>query len=304
MDLEIGLGLWHNGGVFSIHPETETETAMSKLKKSEEMTRPSAPKTMEEMREMMGEIWALLFEERRVRLESDRRHAKALEESDRRHAEALKEADERRAESDRRHAEAMKESDRRHAEALEESDRRHAEADKRQAEADKRHAEYVRRSEVSMTRLERTVEGIGKRTGDFMENTGHILEQEVVGKVRRKGGLGPVKGKVMGPLKGEGEYDGVVVNGEAALVLEVKRNLLLKDVREFLERRLPRFAEDFPNLAAGRKVYGALAFELEGDKGQAAELARENGLLLVQVGARKRMTVLNPDPAGLRPIAG
>ena len=277
---------------------------MSKLKKSEEMTRPRAPKTMEEMREMMGEIWALLFEERRVRLESDRRHAKALEESDRRHAEALKEADERRAESDRRHAEAMKESDRRHAEALEESDRRHAEADKRQAEADKRHAEYVRRSEVSMTRLERTVEGIGKRTGDFMENTGHILEQEVVGKVRRKGGLGPVKGKVMGPLKGEGEYDGVVVNGEAALVLEVKRNLLLKDVREFLERRLPRFAEDFPGLAAGRKVYGALAFELGGDKGQAAELARENGLLLVQVGARKRMTVLNPDPAELRPIAG
>ena len=288
---------------------------MSKLKKSEEMTRPPAPKTMEEMREMMGEIWALLFEERRVRLESDRRHAKALEESDRRHAEALKEADERRSESDRRHAEAMKESDRRHAEALKESDklraesdRRHAEAlkesDKRQAEADKRHAEYVRQSEVNLTRLERTVEGIGKRTGDFMDNTGHILERDVVDKMKRKGGIGPVKGEVYGPLKKRGEYDGVVVNGEAALVLEVKRNLLLKDVREFLGRRLPRFAEDFPDLAAGRKVYGALAFELEGDKGQAAELARENGLLLVQVGARKRMTVLNPDPAELRPIAG
>ena len=303
-------------GAFFHSPRNETR--MSKLKKSEEMTRPPAPKTMEEMREMMGEIWALLFEERRVRLESDKRHAKALEESDRRHAEALKEADERRAESDRRHAEAMKESDRRHAKALKEADERHAEsdrrqaeadrrqaeADKRQAEADKRHAEYVRQSAADMTRLRNTVEGIGKRTGDFMDNTGHILEQEVVGKVRRKGGLGPVKGKVMGPLKGEGEYDGVVVNGEAALVLEVKRNLLLKDVREFLERRLPRFAEDFPDLAAGRKVYGALAFELEGDGGQAAELARENGLLLVQVGARKRMTVLNPDPAELRPIAG
>ena len=255
---------------------------MPKPKKNEEMSRPPAPKTMEEMREMMGEIWALLFEGRRVRLASDRRHAKAM-----------KEADERQAESDRRHAEALKEAD-----------ERWTEADKRQAEADRRHAEYVRRSEVDMERLRRTVEGIGKRTGDFMENTGRILERDIVEKMKRKGGIGPVKGEVYGQLKKRGEYDGAVVNGEATLVLEVKRKLLLKDVREFLHQRLPRFVEEFPDLAEGRKVYGALAFELEGDEGRAAQLARENGLLLVQVGARKRMTILNPDPAELRPIAG
>ena len=248
---------------------------MPKQKKNEEMSRPPAPKTMDEMRQMMGEIWALLFEERRVRLASDRRHAKAM-----------KEADERQAESDRRHARALKE------------------ADERQAEADRRHAEYVRRSEVDMERLRRTVEGIGKRTGDFMENTGRILERDIVEKMKRKGGIGPVKGEVYGQLKKRGEYDGAVVNGEATLVLEVKRKLLLKDVHEFLRHRLPRFVEEFPDLAEGRKVYGALAFELEGDEGRAAQLARENGLLLVQVGARKRMTILNPDPAELRPIAG
>ena len=280
---------------------------MPKLKKAEEMSRPPAPRTMDEMRQMMGEIWALLFEERRVRLESDRRHAKALEESDRRHARAREEADERHArareEADERHAKALEEADKRRAE----SDERHAEAlkeaDRRQAEADERHAEYVRQSEIDMRRLRLTVEGIGKRTGDFMENTGRILEQDVLDKMRRGRGLGPVKGKVLGPLKKEGEYDGVVVNGKATLVLEVKRNLLLKDVREFLRRRLPRFAREFPDLTEGRQVYGALAFELEGDQGKAAELARDNGLLLVRVGNGKRMKVLNPDPAGLRPVA-
>ena len=223
---------------------------MPKPKKSEEMSRPPAPKTTDEMRQMMGEIWALLFEERRVRLESERRHAKAIR------------------------------------------------------EADERQAEYAKRTEADMAELRRTVEGIGKRTGDFMENTGRILEQDVLDKMRRNGGVGPVKGKVMGPVKKDGEYDGVVVNGEATLVLEIKRKLLLSDVREFLRHRLPRFAREFPDLAEGRKIYGAMAFELEGDKGEAAELARKNGLLLVQVGARKRMKVLNPDPAELRPIAG
>ena len=248
---------------------------MPKPKKTEEMTRPPAPKTMEEMREIMGQIWALLFEERRLRLETERRHAKAIKESDKRHAEARMEADKHRAE-----------------------------AEKWQGEIKREVAAYIRESKAGTASLRRSVEGFNKRAGNFMENTGRILEREVVEKMKRKGGIGPVKGEVYGQLKKRGEYDGVVVNGEATLVLEVKRALLVKDVQEFLHHRLPRFVEEFPDLAAGRKVYGALAFELEGDEGKAAELARENGLLLVQVGARKKMTVLNPDPAELRPIAG
>ena len=248
---------------------------MPKPKKTEEMTRPPAPKTMEEMREIMGQIWALLFEERRLRLETERRHAKAIKEADKRHAEARMEADKHRAE-----------------------------AEKWQGEIKREVAAYIRESKAGTASLRRSMEGFNKRAGNFMENTGRILEREVVEKMKRKGGVGPVKGKVMGPLKKEGEYDGVVVNGEATLVLEVKRALLVKDVQEFLHHRLPRFVEEFPDLAAGRKVYGALAFELEGDEGKAAKLARENGLLLVQIGARKKMTILNPDPAELRPIAG
>ena len=249
-------------GLFSHSPRNET--AMPKPKKTEEMSRPPAPKTTEEMREMMGQIWALLFEERRLRLESDRQSAKARKEFE----------------------------------------KLHAEAEMWRAEAKKEHAAYVRENRAGIASLRRSMEGLNKRAGNFMENTGRILEREVVEKMKRKGGIGPVKGEVYGQLKKRGEYDGAVVNGEAALVLEVKRALLVKDVQEFLHHRLPRFVEEFPDLAEGRKVYGALAFELEGDEGKAAKLARENGLLLVQVGARKKMTVLNPDIAELRPIAG
>ena len=256
-------------GLFSHSPRNET--AMPKPKKTEEMSRPPAPKTMEEMREIMGQIWALLFEERRLRLESDKQSAKAQ-----------KEFEDLRAESEKWRAEA----------------------DKWRGELKREVAAYIRESKAGTASLRRSVEGFNKRAGNFMENTGRILEREVVEKMKRKGGIGPVKGEVYGQLKKRGEYDGAVVNGETALVLEVKRALLVKDVQEFLHHRLPRFVEEFPDLAAGRKVYGALAFELEGDEGKAAKLARENGLLLVQVGARKRMKVLNPDIAELRPIAG
>ena len=197
------------------------------------------------MREVIDEIWTLLLEERRIRVED----AKAREQEAKIRAEAA--------------AEAKKD----------------------------------------MKELRQTVAGIGKRTGDFMENTGRILERSVLERMRRNGGIGQVKGKVLGPLKKEGEYDAAVINGRQTVLVEVKRNLKLKDVREFL-RRLPRFAAEFPDLAADRKVYGALAFELDADDGKAAELARENGLMLAQVSDHKGMKVLNPDPAQLRPLGG
>ena len=188
--------------------------------------------------------------------------------------------------------------------------RRDAEAQRREAEAK---AEAERRAEAEakrdakvekeMAALRRNIDGIGKNSGDYMRNTGRILERDVMAKIKRDRGIGPVKGKVYEGLKKEGEYDGAVINGRETVVLEIKRNLKLGDVRKFLDKQIPRFVRDFPDLTDGRKVYGAVAFQLDADDGKAVKLARENGLMLVQINSRRGIKVLNPD-AQLRNIAG
>ena len=229
------------------------------------------PRTMAEMRELIDEFWASIAEERRLRAEGEKRR----EEADRRREEAEAKRD---AEAQRREAEAKAEAERR--------------------------AEYVARSEKEMAELRRGLASVNKSTGDFARNTGRILERDVMAKIKRDRGIGPVKGKVYEGLKKEGEYDGAVINGREAVVLEIKRNLRLDDVRKFLDKRIPRFVRDFPDLTDGRKVYGAVAFQLDADDGKAVALARENGLMLVRINSRRRIEVLNPDTAQLRNIAG
>ena len=130
-----------------------------------------------------------------------------------------------------------------------------------------------------------------------------VFRRRIVARMARQKGVGFARGKTLCVLRhGSDEYDGAVVGDKETLVMEVERNLRLGDVEDFL-RRLPRFGILFPDLSAGR-VYGAVAFESDADNGAALKLARENGLMLVQVSDKKAMKVLNPDSADLRPIAG
>ena len=246
--------------------------------KNPDNPRARRPQTVEELR---AEFWASIAEERRLRAEGEKR----------RDAEA-------KAEAKRRDAEAKAEAERREAE-----DQRRAEAEAKRAEAEAKHDAQVKKE---MAALRRSIDGIGKNTGDFARNTGRILERDVLAKIKHDGGIGPVKGGLLSRPEREetGEYDGVIINGQETVVLEIKRNLLLKDVRKFLDKQLPRFVREFPALARGRKVYGALAFQLDADNGKAVDLARENGLMLVRINSRRRIEVLNPDTAQLRNIAG
>ncbi len=52
------------------------------------------------------------------------------------------------------------------------------------------------------------------------------------------------------------EYNLVGINSKAVFVGEIKQKLLLKDVENFAKERLVYFAEDFPNVAKRRKVFG------------------------------------------------
>ena len=257
--------------------------------KNPDNPRAARPLTVEELR---AEFWASIAEERRLRAEGEKRR----DEADRRREEA---------EAKRRDAEAKAEAERRDAE-----DQRRAEAEAKREEAEAKRAEAEARHDAQvkkeMAALRRSIDGIGKNTGDFARNTGRILERDVLAKIKHDGGIGPVKGGLLSrPDREEtGEYDGVIINGQETVVLEIKRNLLLKDVRKFLDKQLPRFVREFPGLARGRKVYGALAFQLDADNGKAVDLARENGLMLVRINSRRKIEVLNPDTAQLRNIAG
>ena len=135
-------------------------------------------------------------------------------------------------------------------------------------------------------------------------NPGRALEREVLAKIGRNG-IGTFRGGVARLVLPAAVHDCfITLGGREILVFEIIRKLRLEDVREFLDERLPQFVGEFPGLVRGRKVYGALAFQLDADDGKAVALARENGLMLVRINSRRRIEVLNPDTAQLRNIAG
>ena len=282
--------------------------------------------------EMREEVWATLRqiassqkEERRLRVEAIEQarkeraaDAKAFSEM---FAKARAEDEARRKEDEaQRKAEAKAEAKafakalaktraedeaRRQAEAKAFAEARAKEAAKQEAADARRREEFARQQAVAareMRELDASLKRLSDAAGGYMTNGGHILENAVRDALKRRGGVGRIKGRVIGPLQKIGEYDGAVLNGRATVLLEVKRGLRADDVRKFVRKTLPRFVKEWPDLTAKRKVYGALAFQLADDETRA--LARESGLMLLQVGERKGVKVLNPDPSKLRPLAG
>ena len=285
--------------------------------------------------EMREEVWATLRqiassqkEERRLRVEAIEQarkeraaDAKAFSEmfaKARAEDEARRKEDEVRRQEDevRRQAEAKalakalaktraEDEARRQAEAKAFAEARAKEAAKQEAADARRREEFARQQAVAareMRELDASLKRLSDAAGGYMTNGGHILENAVRDALKRRGGVGRIKGRVIGPLQKIGEYDGAVLNGRATVLLEVKRGLRADDVRKFVRKTLPRFVKEWPDLTAKRKVYGALAFQLADDETRA--LARESGLMLLQVGERKGVKVLNPDPSKLRPLAG
>ncbi|MBL7084133.1 MAG: hypothetical protein ISS41_10985 [Candidatus Aminicenantes bacterium] len=73
--------------------------------------------------------------------------------------------------------------------------------------------------------------------------------------------------------KGSGEYDIVAVNGDAVLVIEVKNKLQKRMVDRFVDKKLPRFPEVFPEFR-GRRLFGGIgALVVKDDVSRYAEKA-------------------------------
>ena len=154
---------------------------------------------------------------------------------------------------------------------------------------------------------------MGVSTGRHADNSGRILEEEVVAQVRRDGGIGWMRADDVRPNvvhdegRDGGECDMLVLNGDAAMAVEVKRVLRAEDVRKFVEM-LPRLREFFPRLIENRVLYGAMAFALEEKKKKARDQVRkaaeDAGILLVHVTGKSGLEiVVNPDREKLLAVA-
>ena len=241
------------------------------------------PETMEEFREMAREAMA----------------------SAARVAAAMDKDRETRAEERRQDREELRKyRERQEAERREYRERREAEERKWREGRE----EEWRKTEEAMRKM-------GISTGRHADNSGRILEQEVAVQVRRDGGIGWMRAQAEdvhpnvtrneGPLRGE--CDLLVVNGDAAMAVEVKRVLRAEDVRKFVEK-LPRIRNLFPVLVGGRVLYGAMAFELEEKekkpRDQVRKAAEDAGILLVHVTGKSGLEiVVNPDREKLLAVA-
>jgi len=73
--------------------------------------------------------------------------------------------------------------------------------------------------------------------------------------------------------KGAGEYDIVAANGDAVLVIDVKNKLQNRMVDNFVEKKLPRFKEIFPEYRGHRLFGGIGALVVKDAVGRYAEKA-------------------------------
>ena len=140
-----------------------------------------------------------------------------------------------------------------------------------------------------------------KKTDAQLQKTDKLLEKTII-KLdeigRQLGDLGLVQGEVAEDLfyrnirslfkerdmifadvkrnlkkKGAGEYDIVAVNGDAVLVIEIKNKLQKRMVDMFVGKKLPKFAEVFPEFR-GRRLFGGIgALVVNDDVSRYAEKA-------------------------------
>ena len=96
--------------------------------------------------------------------------------------------------------------------------------------------------------------------------------------------------------KGEGEFDLVAVDGGRVLVVEVKNKLQKRMVDRFVERKLPRFKEMFPEYEKYQVVGAMGALVVKDDVGRYAEKA---GLYVLTQTDEGGATLLNRE--GFKP---
>jgi hypothetical protein len=178
----------------------------------------------------------------------------------------------------------FKESDERIEKQRQETERQRQETERQRQETEKQRLETEKRWRETDKRIERMHEQITKELGGLTESLGRFSEQGVLAAVKRLFGkrgipLDHFYRNLTGPLNGETmETDIIGAGPEYAVLIEVKLRLRQADVKKFLEKKLPRFFEFFPNLQRPVLYGGVAGMSIDDD---ADRFAYKQGLFII-----------------------
>jgi len=131
---------------------------------------------------------------------------------------------------------------------------------------------------------QKEIDTVAKQLGGVTESLGRFSEEGVLAAVKRlfdKRGipLDHFYRNLTGPLNGETmETDVIGVGPKHAVLIEVKLRLRQADVKKFLEKKLPRFFEFFPNLKRPVLYGGVAGMSIDED---ADRFAYKQGLFVI-----------------------
>ena len=156
--------------------------------------------------------------------------------------------------------------------------------------------ENARRSKEMDKKLDRKLDKLAKMYGGVSENNGAVAEEFFKRGLEKHSNLFGIEYNQVGTLQKktkqlQGQYDIVLYNGDAMVIIEVKYKLHPSDVEDFYQRKLPNFRPLYPEYS-DKVVIGAVAgLSVPNDS---IELAQKFGfLVLTQSG--ENITVVNPE---------
>ena len=153
----------------------------------------------------------------------------------------------------------------------------------------------ARRERLESSReFDKQMKAIRSEHGDYTKRDSIILEDEFLASLQEKKQVGNIHlDYVRVRVSNVHEYDLVGVNGEATVVGEIKRHLLVKDVKEFVDKVSQHFSQDLPEYTRP-KIYGMVAGESITEA--AAVSAKKHGLFILRL-KNKSLVVENSENA-------
>ena len=180
------------------------------------------------------------------------------------------------------------------AEARKETKESRRESRESSREFRKQLSEMAQETKESNRKLEKQLKAIREEYGGYTNRESRILEDEFLAALQEKKQVGNIRLDYVGVrVSNVHEYDLVGVNGEATVVGEIKRHLLVKDVKEFVDKVSQHFTHDFPQYARP-KIYGMVAGESITEA--AAVSAKKCGLFILRL-KNKALVVENSKNA-------
>jgi Holliday junction resolvase-like predicted endonuclease len=136
--------------------------------------------------------------------------------------------------------------------------------------------EQLNRTDEQMRRTDAKLDRIGQQLGDLGLVQGEVAEDLFFRNLRgvfRKTKMDLKKVKRNLKRKGVGEFDLVAEDGDKVLVVEVKNKLDKRMVDRFVDKKLPKFKDLFPEYEKHQVVGAMGALVVKDDVGRYAEKA-------------------------------